>query len=144
MYDSCIEREKNSIGTSVSWTGKHIDKYWIYTSRYSPDDTVNGSGWKHYFTLQANFRRTYYREDDISLYWGIHYGFTYAVRNKDILTKEPRIWANGITTDLRTYVVENLHLSIFGIEATNEKNIFNLEFGIGPQGIIKFGYKRKL
>jgi len=131
--------QKNSIGAIFSWTGKHIEKYW----EYKPDDIVDGRGWKHYFTLQANYRRTYYRKDDISLYWGIHYGFTYAVRDRSILTEEPRIfWRGHATTDVRTYFQETLHLSIFGIEA-GENNIFNIEFGIGTQGALKIGYKRK-
>jgi len=132
---------KSSIGASFSWTGKHIEQYWVY----HPNDIVDGSGWKHYYTLQANYRRTYYRKEDTSLYWGVHYGFTYAVRDRSILTKEPRIfWKGHATTDVRTYFQEDLHLSIFGIETeTGEKNVFNIEFGLGTQGILKVGYKHK-
>jgi hypothetical protein len=133
---------KNSWGGSFSWVGKHIDKHWIYTSRFGDNDTVIGNGWKHYFTLQINYRRTYFREDNISAYFGAHYGLTFCVRDRDILTKEPRVWTNGITTDLRTYFDHALHITALGVEI-GQKNVFNIELGVGTLGVLRVGFKHK-
>jgi len=139
---------KRSIGGSLSWVGKHIDTYWEYPSTsffgsWSNADTINGSGWKHYFTLQGNYRNTYYRKNDIiAFYWGINYGITLCIRNKDILPKETIDFLVGTESNVRTYFAPAMHLNLFGIEIGKEY-VLNLELGIGTQGLIKIGYKYK-
>ena len=138
---------KQSIGVSLSWVGIHVDTYWIYydwsfTGGGHPIDTVNGSGWKHYFTLQGNYRNTYYRKNKISFYWGVHAGITLCVRDRDILPKEFIYGFMGNVSNVKYYFTPALHLNAFGIEM-GEKNVFNMELGIGTQGIAKIGYKYK-
>ena len=134
---------KHSMGVSFSWVGKHIDKYWIYSpSMFNRADTINGSGWKHYFTLQGNYRNTYYRQKKISLYFGIHSGITLCVRDRDILHKERWDYFLGSESNARYYFAPAMHLNAFGIE-TGEKYVFNLELGFGTQGIVKAGFRYK-
>lgn len=134
---------KNSTGVSLSWVGKHIDTYWEYSeSWFNRADTINGSGWKHFFTLQGNYRNTYYRQNNISLYFGIYYGITLCIRDKDILHNETFYWLMGSESNARYYVSPAMHLNFFGLE-TGEKYVFNLELGLGTQGIVKIGFKYK-
>jgi len=139
---------KNSFGISLSWVGKHIDTYWIYTysNLFGPvifADTVNGKGWKHYFTLQGNYRNTYYRKNKISLYWGIYGGITLCVRDEDILPK--RTISNimgGSTSPQANYLALALQFNAFGIEI-GDIYVFNMELGFGTQGLVKTGFKYK-
>ena len=135
---------KHSIGGSFSWVGKHIDKYWIFSSSsLNPDaDTINGSGWNHYLTLQGNYRKTYYHQKKISLYYGIHWGITICVRDKDILPKETRYMFLGKESNSKYKFSPAMHLNVFGLE-TGEKYVFNLELGLGTQGVVKVGFKYK-
>jgi len=134
---------KHSIGGSLSWVGKHIDTYWIYPrNSVQSADTVNGSGWNHYFTLQGNYRYTYFHQKKISLYFGINWGITLCVRDKDILPKETRHWLLGSESNAVSYFAPAMHLNVFGIE-TGEKYVFNMEIGLGTQGIVKAGFKYK-
>ena len=147
---------KHSLGASLSWVGRHIEINRTYyessifgggflgggsDGRY-PVDTVNGIGWKHYFTLQGNYRYTYYRKNNISLYFGIHYGAVLCVRDKKILPKETIHHLFGYERNDRYYLNPAFHLNAFGIDI-GRKNMFNMELGIGTQGIIKVGYKYK-
>ena len=107
-----------------------------------PIDTIDGSGWKHYFTLQGNYRYTYYRKNNVSLYFGIHYGAVLCIRDKDILPKETlHLFMTTISND-RYYLNPAFHLTALGIDI-GTKHIFNMELGIGTQGILKIGYKYK-
>ena len=134
---------KHSVGGSFSWVGKHVDKYWIYApSILNSADTINGSGWKHYFTLQGNYRNTYYHQKKISLYFGIHLGITLCARDKAILHKETWDAFLGSESNAKYYFAPAMHLNAFGIE-TGEKYVFNLELGFGTQGIAKAGFKYK-
>ena len=139
---------KHSIGASLSWVGKHIDKYWIYGgpgdifSPREPLDTVNGSGWKHFFTLQINYRQNYFHRDKISLYYGIHCGITFGMRDKDILPKETHHFFSGSESNVRYYWAAAAHLTPFGMEL-GMKYVYYLELGIGTQGLIKTGFRYK-
>ena len=136
---------KHSIGISLSWVGQHIDTYWIYTPSLFANnaDTVDGSGWKHYFTLQGNYRYTYYHKSKISLYWSIHGGITLCIRDKDILPKETIHGLVGsINNDRYYFSPPALQLNAFGLEI-GEKYVFNMELGIGTQGLAKIGFKYK-
>jgi hypothetical protein len=134
---------KHSVGGSISWVGKHIETYWIYPKgSYNIADTVSGSGWKHYITMQVNYRYTYYRKSNISLYFGVHFGMTLCVRDKKILPKETIDWLAGSVSNVRSYFCPALQLNGIGIEI-GDKNVFNMEIGIGTQGILKAGYKHK-
>jgi len=147
---------KHSIGASLSWVGKHVDKYWIYnkpsgstfsgmsffSSDYGPPDTVNGSGWKHFFTLQINYRKTYFHRNKTSLYWGIHYGVTFGVRDKDILPKKTHHFFLGSESNIRHYWAVAMQLTPFGIEL-GEKYVYYFELGVGTQGLIKTGFRYK-
>jgi len=129
---------KHSIGVSLSWVGKHIDTYW----EYSDDDIVNGSGWKHFFTLQLNYRKNYFHKDKISLYWGIYHGLTLCVRDKNIIPSKTHYYFLGSTSNARYYFGYALHIDAFGIEI-GEKYVFHAELGIGTQGLLKTGFKYK-
>ena len=134
---------KHSFGVSLSWIGKHIDIYEIYRSMdWSGTilcaDTIDGSGWRHYFTLQGNYRNTYYQKNKISLYWGLYLGITLCTRDKNILPKETLY---GIS-NARTYFSLAMHLNAFGIDI-GEKYVFNMELGFGTQGLLKTGFKYK-
>jgi len=139
---------KHSIGISLSWVGIHVNKYRIYqkTSLWNGavlrSDTIDGSGWKHYFTLQGNYRNTYYHKNKISLYWGIHWGITLCTRDRDILPKETLHFLVGSTSNDRYYFTTGMHISAFGIEI-GKKHVFNMELGIGTQGFVKAGYRYK-
>jgi len=139
---------EHSIGASLSWVGKHIDTYWIYGGKipfatYTEPDTVNGSGWKHYFTLQVNYRQTYYRKNDkISLYWGIAAGITLCVIDKDILPKETHYTLFGPVSNTKYRFAPAMQLNVLGMELGG-KNVFLTELGIGTQGILKIGYRYK-
>jgi len=136
---------KRSLGGSVSWVGKHIDTYWKYSPNLlsSANDTIDGRGWKHYFTVQANYRNTYYRNDDnIALYWGISFGITLCVRDRNILPKETlHLFLSTISND-RYIVTPAMHINAFGIEF-GEKYKFHLELGFGTQGLVKTGFRYK-
>jgi hypothetical protein len=139
---------KHSFGISLSWIGKHIETYWIYYPQSNmenniPPDTVDGSGWKHYFTLQGNYRHTYYRKNKISLYWGIYGGITLCVRDKDILPKETTSGFLGTISNVKYYFSPiAIHLNTFGMEL-GEKYVFSMELGVGTQGFFKMGFKYK-
>ena len=137
---------KHSVGGSISWVGKHIDKYWVYSTDFfgivGIKDTVNGSGWHHFFTLQGNYRYTYYHKNKISLYFGAHWGITLCVRDKDILPKEPISDFLSIVSNKRCYLAPAGHINAFGIEI-GTKYVFNMELGIGTQGIVKAGFRYK-
>jgi len=127
---------KRSAGVSLAWMGMHIDRYsWI-----SIYDTINGSGWNHYFTLMGNYRRTYYRKNNISLYWGIYSGIKLCVRDKDILYKETYNFLLSSISNDRYFSELTLHLNAFGIDI-GTKHILNMELGIGSLGILRAGYK---
>jgi hypothetical protein len=128
---------KHSLGFSFSWIGKHIDTYRMYYK-----DTVDGKGWKHYFTLQMNYRYTYYSKNKISLYFSIHSGITLCMRDKDILPKETIHHFLGSTSNVTQYFAPAAHFNAFGI-AIGEKYIFYMELGFGTQGIFKTGFKYK-
>ena len=127
----------NSIGTSLSWVGRHIERY-----EWTKGDTINGSGWLHYLTLQLNYRCTYYRKNVISLYFGIHCGIVLCARDKDILYKETQHQLLATTSNNPYYVNPAFHFNAFGIDI-GTKHILNTEIGIGTQGIFKIGYKYK-
>ena len=135
---------KHSIGVSLSWVGIHVDTYVIYYPSLftNNDDTIDGKGWKHYFTLQGNYRNTYYHKNKISLYWGIHGGITLCTRDRDILPKETLHFLVGSTSNDRYYFTTGMHISAFGIEI-GKKHVFNMELGIGTQGFVKAGYRYK-
>ena len=128
---------KHSVGGSFSWVGKHVDKYWVYKT-----ETVNGSGWKHYFTLQGNYRNTYYHQKKISLYYGVYCGVTMCVIDEDIRPKETQYTFLGKESNAKYKFSPALQLNAFGFE-TGEKYVFNLELGFGTQGIIKTGFRYK-
>jgi hypothetical protein len=135
---------KHSLGVSLSWVGMHIDTYWVYYDwslfgGSKPTDTVSGRGWKHHFTLQGNYRYTYYRKNNISLYCGVHCGITLYVRDKDILPKKQYFFGES---NIRHYFAPSFHLNAFGIEL-GKKYVFNMELGIGTQGLLKTGFKYK-
>ncbi|MDR2927185.1 MAG: hypothetical protein LBV41_03120 [Cytophagaceae bacterium] len=134
----------HSLGVSLSWVGKHIDRYWWYhySSSWfgSSSDTVNGSGYKHYFTLQGNYRRTYYRQHKISLYYGFCLGITFSVRDKDILYNRTYSYLIGSESNARYYFFPAIHLNAFGFEI-GKKYKFNMEFGLGTQGVLKTGFR---
>jgi hypothetical protein len=136
--------QKNSIGISLSWVGKHIETYWIYPADRAnlTTDTVDGCGWRHYFTLMGNYRHTYHRKNKLSLYWGFYLGATLCIRDKDILPKEVRHHFIGSTNNDRYYFAPAIQLNAFGLEIGG-KNIFNIELGIGTQGLFKVGFKYK-
>jgi hypothetical protein len=139
---------KHSAGISLSWQGIHTDKYWIYYEYRSggwfgssyPVDTVDGSGWNHYFTLQGNYRRTYYQKNAISLYWGINFGVKYCKRDKDLLPKKTIHNLLSTTSNERSFFDAAFHLNAFGINI-GTKHILNMEFGIGSLGILRAGYR---
>jgi len=143
---------KHSIGVSLSWVGRHIETYKIYYEwRYDwgglfggsrPVDTVDGSGWKHYFSLQGNYRYTYYHKNNVSLYCGVHCGVGLCVRDKEILPKETVHTFLGTTSNDQYYLYPAFHLNAFGVEI-GIKHVFNAELGIGTQGIFKAGYRYK-
>ena len=133
---------KRSIGASLAWMGRHIEKYdWMGY------DTINGSGWMHNFTLVGNWRQTYYRNSKVSLYWGAYLGATFCVRDKDILYKE----THKIGGSTGTIVINNapsysnvaLQINVFGINI-GTKHILNMELGYGPLGIFRAGYKYEI
>jgi len=131
---------KRSIGASLSWMGRHIEKYdWIGY------DTINGCGWIHNFTLLCNYRYTYYRKNKVSLYWGFYTGVTFCVRDKDILYKETHK-SSGLFTSVKSndrYFLDGaLHINFFGINI-GTKHILNMELGYGPLGLVRAGYKYK-
>jgi len=135
-----------SRGVSLSWVGRHIDKYdWI------GNDTINGSGWKHCFTLQYSYRNTYSRKNNISLYMGFYFGTTLSVRDKNILYKRIHKVGTGgggwisftrTVSNERIYFDWAAHITAFGINI-GTKNILNMELGIGTLGILRAGYKYK-
>jgi hypothetical protein len=136
---------KHSLGVSVQWVGNHINTYRIYDGSYvNPDaDTVNGRGWNHYFTVQANYRKTYYRKNDkLALYWGISIGATLCVKDKNILPKETRHYFLGKTSNAQYPFFGALHINAFGIEL-GKKYVFHFELGIGSQGFLKTGLRYK-
>jgi len=135
---------KHSKGVSLSWVGKHIDIYEIYpTNGVNNADTVNGRGWRHYFTLQGNYRYTYYRYDNVALYLGIHYGVTFCIRDKYILPKEIRYFSMGNIGNKRFLIFPiAIHFNALGIEV-GKKYVFNTELGIGTQGLLKIGFRYK-
>jgi len=136
------------IGASLSWVGKHIDTYWIYGGKtlfgiYTKPDTVNGNGWKHYFTLQVSYLHTYYcKNDKIALYWGISSGITLCLIDKDILPKETQYTLLGTVSNAKYHFAPTMQLNAFGMEL-GRKNAFITELGIGTQGILKIGYRYK-
>ncbi|MCL2038875.1 MAG: hypothetical protein FWG85_00420 [Bacteroidetes bacterium] len=141
---------KKSIGASLSWMGMHIDRYHIYYGGWSlfgggsrPVDTVDGSGWNHYFALMGNYRRTYYRKNKVSLYWGIHFGASLCVRDKEILPKQTIHSFLSTTRNDEYFFDVAIHLNAFGIDI-GEKHIFNMELGIGRLGIFRAGYKYRI
>ncbi|MCL2027589.1 MAG: hypothetical protein FWG79_03780 [Bacteroidales bacterium] len=136
---------KHSIGGSASWVGKHVDIYWVYPAwgfwgSGRPAITVEGSGWIHYFTLQGNYRRTYYRTDHISLFFGVNVGATLCLRSKEILPEEEITFLLGSISNARYIFGPAFHITAFGVE-TGTKHVFNMELGIGTQGSLKIGYK---
>jgi hypothetical protein len=133
---------KHSFGFSLSWVGKHIETYWIYSGTSRSYDTVDGSGWNHYFTLQGNYRYTYYRKNKISFYFGISGGITLCDRDEDILPKETISGFIGSTSNIKTYLSPAMQFHVFGMEL-GEKYILNMELGIGTQGFFKMGFKNK-
>ncbi|MCL2131635.1 MAG: hypothetical protein FWH36_04165 [Lentimicrobiaceae bacterium] len=141
---------KHSMGVSLSWVGKHIDTYWVhYGYSFSlsggssyPIDTVDGSGWRHYFTLQGNYRYTYFHNNRISLYFGVLWGITLCIRDKDILPKETIHYLLGSVGNERCWLFPAIHFNAFGIEI-GKKYVFNTELGLGTQGLLKVGFKYK-
>ena len=140
---------KNSLGVSLSWIGRYIDKYWIYALNYdiwrqmvTSADTVKGKGWKHHFPLQVNYRHTYYRKNKISLYFGISGGITFCIRDKNILPKETIQGFISRISNVRTYLSPAMQFSAFGLEIW-EKYVCNLELGFGTLGLFKAGFKYK-
>ncbi|MCL2245979.1 MAG: hypothetical protein FWC10_02580 [Lentimicrobiaceae bacterium] len=137
---------KHCIGASLSWVGKYIDTYWIYSGDWvhpHPIDTVRGSGWKHYFSLQVNYRQTYYSKNDkISLYWGVYVGVLLCIRDKDILPKETIYVLFGTISNKRYYFAPIMQLNAFGVEF-GKKCLFFMELGIGNQGLFKTGIRAK-
>ena len=136
---------KRSLGGSISWVGKHVDRYWKYSPGWlsSADETIDGSGWKHYFTMQVNYRNTYYRKNDkIALYWGISGGITLCVRDKAILPKETLDLFLGTESNAEYVFSPAMQLNAFGMEL-GEKYLYHLELGIGTQGLLKTGFRYK-
>jgi hypothetical protein len=139
---------KHSIGASLSWVGKHIEKYWIYGGNgffggNTLRDTVNGSGWNHYFTLQFNYRYIYYSKNDIIfLYFGIYQGILLCIRDKEILPKETVHVFGGTISNNKYYFSYALQLNAFGMEL-GKRYVYHIELGIGTQGIIKTGFRYK-
>jgi len=139
---------KHSLGGTLSWVGKHIDTYLSYPgtslfgSSLSSAETVIGSGWKHYFTLQGNYRNTYYRKNDkIALYCGINLGINFGI-GKNILHTKTIDLISKTESNSMTCSFPVMHLNLFGLEI-GKKNVFHIELGIGTQGLIKTGYKYK-
>jgi hypothetical protein len=140
---------KHSIGMSFSWVGKHVDIYWHYPATggglFTPNRpaiTVEGSGWVHYFTFQGNYRFTYYRKDNVSLFFGVNYGATLYLRDKEILPEKEVTFLLGSVSNARQISAPAFHLTALGIEV-GEKNVFNMELGVGTQGILQIGFKHR-
>jgi hypothetical protein len=138
-------KPKHSAGVSLSWLGKHVDVYWLYPHysfsfpsaerRLEDYDTIDSKGWHHYFILMGNYRYTYYRKNIITLYFAVHAGATLCVINEKvsiyhIKDREKYVWLPAF------------QLTALGIDI-GRKNVFNLELGVGTQGVIKLGYKFK-
>ena len=83
-----------------------------------------------------------YRKNEISLYWGIYTGVCLCVRSKNILPKEKIHHFIGTTGNERFLFFPAIHFNAFGIDI-GEKYIFNMELGIGTQGVIKAGFRYK-
>jgi len=147
MHYNCHLDSKRTVGISLSWVGRHIEKYdWYYWGAYSYDrDIVDGSGWKHNFTLQGSYRYIYKRKNNISFYNGIYFGATFCVRDKDILFKrkhsKPGLLSGSEVPD-RYYFDWAAHITFWGIDI-GTKHILNMELGIGTLGILRAGYKYK-
>jgi TonB family protein len=138
---------KHSIGVSFSWVAKHVDIYWHYPAgsvlgRGRPAITVEGSGWIHYFTLQGSYRRNYHRGNITSSFFEISYGTSLYSRDKAILSEEKITFLLGSISNDRHIFAPAFHLTVLGIEF-GKKNAFNLEFGVGTQGILQMGFKHK-
>jgi len=118
-------KPKHSFGGSVSWVGRHVDKYRIYTNAI-----VDGSGWIHYFTVQGNYRYTYYQNNKISLFCEIYSGLTLYITDDVFLPKS------------KYEILPALHLNIFGMDLGG-KYKFLLELGIGTQGLFTTGFSYK-
>jgi len=128
---------KHAIGALLSWMGRHVEKYsWVR------GDTINGSGWIHYFTLQLNYRNTFYHKDKISLYFGIYCGTTLCTRDKNILYEETHHFLFSSESNDQYYFDIAVQATALGIDI-GTKHIFNMELGYGTQGIFKAGYKYK-
>ena len=129
---------RNSIGMSFAWVGKHIDVYWHY-----PTGSIEGRGWAHYFTWQGNYRRTYYRKNNVSLFFGIHFGGSVYVISKELVPDQ--VIHSGLLSRIsneRHFVAPAFHWTALGIEV-GERNVFNIELGIGTQGFLQLGFKRR-
>ena len=131
---------RNSIGVSTSWVGKHIDRYQIYEDKIN--DTVNGSGWNHYITFQINYRYTYYRENNVSLYSGIYVGLTECFRDKNITPKRTHEYLLGTVSNARYYFGYAMHINAFGVEI-GKQFAYIAELGFGTQGVLKVGFRYK-
>ena len=133
---------KHSAGVSLSWQGIHIDRYRIYYGGWGDYsvDTVDGSGWSHYFTLQGNWRRTYYQKNAISLYCGVNLGVLYCKRDKNLLPQKTKHRFFNTTSSDRYFFDMEGHINAFGIDI-GTKHILNMELGIGSLGILRAGYK---
>ena len=123
---------RRSMGISTSWLGWYIDEYRI---SYNKNDTVDIRGWMNFFTFQVNYRQTYYHNNKISLYWGIHGGVTLCIIDDVILSDENRFYD-------KYEFFPAIQLNAFGIEF-GEKYVFHLELGIGTQGLLKTGFRYK-
>ena len=137
----------HSFGVSLSWVGKHYEKKWVYSGYIYPDrknhtETVDGKGWKHYFTLQGNYRITYFQKKDISLFMGLFTGVSLCLVDKNLLPKEKIHVLLGSISNDTYYFLPAMHFNYFGYEV-GEKNVLTIELGIGTQGLLKIGYRYK-
>ena len=138
---------RHSLGVAFSWVGKHVDINWVYPASCllwtcKPTVVVAGSGWVHYFTYQVNYRFTYYRKDNVSLFLGVYTGTTKHLRDKEILPEQKISFLLGSISNDRWLSVPAGHITVLGVEV-GEKNVFNMELGAGSRGILQLGFKHK-
>jgi len=127
----------SSLGVSFSWAGRYIDEFQVYE-----EDTIDGKGWKHYFTLQLNYRCTYYRTDDISLYCGLYAGVMLGRVDEAIRPKQNHSLFFSEVKNHKYFSNPAFHFTLFGVEF-GKTQVFLLELGIGTQGVLQTGFRYK-
>jgi hypothetical protein len=97
----------------------------------------------HYLTFQGNYRYTYKRYNNCSLYSAFSLGVVlYSIDSKikeDMLSKPALVFKNPEPNDPTTFLSPSAHLTLLGLRI-GKTNASQIELGFGTQGILKVGY----